>query len=95
MEPNEMEPRAWSLSNIIMAAMGALVLLMLTAGFWSIINKIETGDLAINVRIAELSGQVRFNNDKFQKVIEDISRIDALQKMRLEKEYRNDLRDKK
>jgi hypothetical protein len=80
------EPRAWTLTNTILAAMGALILLLLGAGFWSINSKIESGDLGINARLAELSAQLHTTNDLFQKLREDVTRIDTHQKSRLDRE---------
>jgi len=88
MAPNGTEPRAWSLTNTILVAMGSLILLLLTGGFWGINNKIDTGDKIIGERLTDLSVQLRSTNDKFQKLCEDVSRIDTYQKIRLDKESR-------
>jgi hypothetical protein len=90
MVPNGTEPRVWSLTNTILAALGGFNILLLTAGFWGINNKIETGDKLINERLSELSVQLRSTNDKFQKLCEDVSRIDTYQKIRLDREGRRE-----
>jgi len=43
------EQQVWTLSNTVMAAMGGLILILLTGGFWSINNKIDSGDTATSI----------------------------------------------
>lgn len=91
------EPKAWTLANTIMAAMGAVIMLLLTLGFYSQNTKIEVGDRLIREEIAagnkaamdqikEIKEQYKDTSNCLVGLVRDVSRIDANQKARMDRE---------
>lgn len=88
MAPTNENNKIWTTSNLILTGLGSLILLLLAGGFWSINNKIETGDRVIGERITGLSVQLSSTTDRLQRFCDDVTRIDTHQKIRLERETR-------
>ena len=80
------EPKAWSLTNTMLAALGALLLLFISLGFYSITAKIDAGDQLIYTAIGQLRTEVTSTNTRMNKLCEDVTRIDTLQQIRIKKE---------
>ena len=72
--------------------MAAIIAALVSVGFYSISTKIEIGDTAIYARLIEIRGDVKGLSETIAKLQSDITRIDTLQKLRLEKEAREENR---
>ena len=86
------DQKIWNMANIIITAMAAIIAALVSVGFYSISTKIEIGDTAIYARLIEIRGDVKGLSETIAKLQSDITRIDTLQKLRLEKEAREDNR---
>ena len=72
MAPNGTEPRAWSLSNKIITAMGAIIVILLGLGFASIQSQIRDGDVAINSQLAEIKAQYKDSNAHILEFVKEL-----------------------
>jgi hypothetical protein len=88
----ENEPRVWNGANLIITAMAGLIAVLVAAGFASLSNKVEIGDAAIYSQLAELKNGQKSVSECLMRMQSDITRIDTLQKMRLEREARDEQR---
>lgn len=86
MTPNETEPKAWSLTNTLLAAMGVIVILLIGFGFNSITNQIRDGDVAINCQLSEIKQQNKETTHQLLKMTETIAVLKTNQDTRLERE---------
>lgn len=84
--------KAWNLSTIIITGMAGLIAVLLLFGFNSLGNKIDAGDTAINLRLAKIEDNQRALNGLVMRMQSDITRIDTLQKMRIDRENREENR---
>ena len=77
--------------------MGSLIIVLLTGALYGIYDKIETGDkntrdmitqqnIITQARLTLLSLDIKGNNERLQKVCDDVSRINTLQNIRIERE---------
>jgi hypothetical protein len=88
MAESERDTKVWNIANLIIAGMGFIIACLVSTGFYSISNKIEVGDAAIYARLSEIKQDVKGLNDCIIKMQSDITRIDTLQRLRLDKENR-------
>ena len=86
------DQKIWNIANIIITAMAAIIAALVSVGFYSISSKIEIGDTAIYARLIEIKVDVKGLSETMSKLQSDVTRIDTLQKLRLEKEAREDSR---
>jgi hypothetical protein len=84
--------KVWNLANVIITIMAGVIAVFIGIGFSSLGNKIETGDNLINSRLTKIEDGQRSLNDCIMRMQSDITRIDTLQKMRLERETRDENR---
>ena len=84
------DQKIWNMANIIITAMAAIIAALVSVGFYSISTKIEIGDTAIYARLVEIKSDVKGLSETMAKLQSDVTRIDTLQKLRLEKEARED-----
>jgi hypothetical protein len=80
----------WTMANSIMAAMGAMVILLLTLGYYGLMNKIDTGDALTRAQLVEVVSELKAQNTAFQALCQTVARIDTLQKIRIDKEVREE-----
>jgi hypothetical protein len=84
------EAKVWNLANVIITAMAGIIAILIAAGFNSLGNKIETGDNLINSRLVVIEGNQKSFNECIMKMQADITRMDTLQKVRLDREIRDE-----
>jgi hypothetical protein len=89
---NEDEPKVWNLANLVIIAMATIIAGLVSAGFWSMNSKIEAGDTMIYSRLSEIKVDVKAVNDCIMTMQKEITRIDTLQRIRIERENREDNR---
>jgi hypothetical protein len=86
------DTKVWNLANVIITIMAGVIAVFIGLGFNSLGNKIETGDNVINARLTKIEDGQRSLNECIMRMQSDITRIDTLQKMRLERETREENR---
>jgi hypothetical protein len=86
------DTKAWNLSTVIITAMAGLIAVLIAIGFNSLGNKIEAGDASINLRLSKIESSQESFNSLIMKMQGDITRIDTLQRIRLEREARDEQR---
>jgi hypothetical protein len=86
------DTKVWNLANVIITVMAGLKAVIIGFGLNSLSTKIEQGDAAIYARLGELKGEIRGINDCLMRMQADITRVDTLQKMRIDKEAREENR---
>jgi hypothetical protein len=86
------DAKVWNLANVIITVMAAIISVLIAAGFNSLGNKIETGDAAIYSQLSKIENNLKSTNECIMRMQSDITRIDTLQKIRLEREVRDDNR---
>ena len=86
------DEKVWNFSNLIITAMAVVIAALVSAGFYSLTNKIESGDALIYSRMSEIKTEVKGVNDVITNLQKDVTRIDVLQKQRLEREAREEYR---
>ena len=86
------DQKVWNMANLVITAMAAIIAALVSVGFYSISTKIEIGDTAIYARLVEIKSDVKGLSETMAKLQSDVTRIDTLQKLRLEKEAREDSR---
>jgi hypothetical protein len=86
------DTKIWNLSNVIITIMAGVISVFIGLGFSSLGNKIETGDGLINSRLTKIEDGQRTFSDCIMQMKSDITRMDTLQKMRLEREIRDENR---
>ena len=84
------DQKIWNMANIIITAMAAIIAALVSVGFYSISSKIETGDSAIYARLIEIKSDVKGLSETITRMQSDITRMDTLQKMRIERENRDE-----
>ena len=95
------DQKIWNMANIIITAMAAIIAALVSVGFYSISSKIEIGDSAIYARLierdsviytrlTEIKIDVKGLSETLTKMHNDITRIDTLQKIRIERENRDE-----
>jgi hypothetical protein len=84
--------KVWNLANVIITIMAGVIAVFIGLGFNSLGNKIETGDNIINARLSKIEDNQKSLNDCIMRMQSDITRIDTLQKIRLDKENRDENR---
>lgn len=89
---NGSDAKVWNLANVIITIMAGIIAALISAGFYSLGNKIETGDASIYAQLSKIEGNVKATNECMMRMQSDITRIDTLQRMRLEKESREENR---
>jgi hypothetical protein len=82
----ENEPKAWTLMHTILAAMGALIVILLGFGFTSITSQIKDGDAAINCELREIKQQHKETSHQFLEMAKDVATLKANQNARLDRE---------
>jgi hypothetical protein len=80
------EPRAWTLTNTMLAAMGAIILILLGFGFNSITNQIKDGDYGINQQLIEIKQQNKETGHQLLEMTRIITILKTNQDIRLERE---------
>ena len=88
------DAKVWNLANVIITVMASIIAIIVGFGLNSISTKIEQGDAAIYARLSEVKLEVKGINDCMMRMQSDITRIDTLQKMRIERENREENRKK-
>ena len=86
------DEKVWNFSNLVITAMAVVIAALVSAGFYSLTNKIESGDALIYSRMSEIKTEVKGVNDVITSLQKDVTRIDVLQKQRLEREAREEYR---
>jgi hypothetical protein len=86
------DAKVWNLANVIITVMAGIIAVLIAAGFNSLGTKIETGDAAIYAQLAKIETNLKSTNECIMRMQSDITRIDTLQKVRLEREQREDNR---
>ena len=84
------DQKIWNMANIIITAMAAIIAALVSIGFYSISTKIEIGDTAIYARLIEIKSDVKGLSETITRMQSDITRMDTLQKMRIERENRDE-----
>ena len=84
------DQKVWNVANLIITTMAAIIAALVSIGFYSISTKIEIGDTAIYARLIEIKTDVKGLSEGMANMQRDITRIDTLQKLRLEKEARDE-----
>ena len=84
------DQKVWNVANLIITTMAAIIAALVSIGFYSISTKIEIGDTAIYARLIEIKSDVKGLSEGMANMQRDITRIDTLQKLRLEKEARDE-----
>ena len=84
------DQKVWNVANLIITTMAAIIAALVSIGFYSISTKIEIGDTAIYSRLIEIKSDVKGLSEGMANMQRDITRIDTLQKLRLEKEARDE-----
>ena len=74
---SDIEPKAWSIANSIMAGMGAVIVILLGLGFNSILSQIKDGDTVINARLAEIIQQHKETSNHVMELIKDMGSFKA------------------
>ncbi len=74
------------MANTIMAAMGAVIVILLGLGFTSILGQIKDGDSAIYSQLNEIKQQHKETNNHFLELAKDVATLKANQNARLERE---------
>lgn len=93
----EFEPKAWSLSNIILTAMGVivsallgLIVTLLILGFNAQNLKIDSGNALLLQQVTKLEAELKNQHEKFGNlitdIIKDVATLKARQQDRLDKE---------
>jgi hypothetical protein len=88
------DAKVWNLANVIITIMATVIAVIIGFGLNSITSKIEQGDASIYARMGEIKAEIKGMNDCMMRMQSDITRLDTLQKMRLEKEAREENRKK-
>jgi hypothetical protein len=86
------DAKVWNLANVIITVMAGIIAVIIGFGLNSLSSKIEQGDAAIYSRLGELKGEIRGINECLMRMQADITRVDTLQKMRIDKEAREENR---
>jgi len=86
------DAKVWNLANVIITVMAGIIAVIIGFGLNSLSSKIEQGDAAIYARMGEIKMEVRGINECMMKMQSDITRVDTLQRMRLEREAREETR---
>ena len=86
------DTKVWNLANVLITVMAGIIAVLIGVGFNSLGNKIETGDNLINARLGQIEGNQKSLNECIMKMQSDITRIDTLQRMRLDRESREENR---
>ena len=84
------DQKVWNMANLVITAMAAIIAALVSIGFYSISNKIEIGDSAIYARLSEIKFDVKGLSETMARLQSDVTRIDTLQKVRIEKENREE-----
>jgi hypothetical protein len=84
------DAKVWNLANVIITVMAGVIAVIIGFGLNSLSSKIEQGDAAIYARMGEIKSEVRGINECLMKMQSDITRVDTLQKMRIDKEAREE-----
>jgi hypothetical protein len=94
MPGDDNEKKLWSAANLVIIAMAGIIGTLLSIGFIQISAKIENGDNMIYQRLAKIEESQKNFTDNLMAIQRDITRIDTLQKIRLDhdKEVREDKR---
>jgi phage-related minor tail protein len=83
---SEIEPKAWTLTNTILAAMGAVIVVLLGLGFNSVISSIKDGDKAIYDQLSEIKIQHKETSHQILEIVKTVATLKANQDARLERE---------
>ena len=86
------DAKVWNLANVIITVMAGIIAILIAAGFQSLGTKIELGDAAIYARLGRIEDSQKTQNECLMRMQSDITRIDTLQKMRLDRENRDENR---
>jgi hypothetical protein len=86
------DEKVWNVSNLIITGMGVIIAALISAGYFSLTSKIETGDALIYSRMGEMKNEIKGVSDWMVRMQADITRIDTLQKIRLERDVREENR---
>ena len=84
------DQKVWNVANLIITTMAAIIAALVSIGFYSIATKIETGDTAIYARLIEIKTDVKGLSETITRMQSDITRMDTLQKMLIERENREE-----
>ena len=86
--------KVWNLANVIITVMAGIIAVIIGFGLNSLSTKIEAGDAAIYARMGEVKAEVKGINECLMRMQSDITRVDTLQRMRIERENRDEMRRK-
>ena len=84
------DQKVWNVANLIITTMAAIIAALVSIGFYSISTKIEIGDTAIYARLIEIKTDVKGLSETITRMQSDITRMDTLQKIRIERENREE-----
>ena len=88
------DQKVWNMANLVIVGMATIIAALVAFGSSNILNKIELGDAAIYAqvvpRLIEIKSDVKGLSETMANLQKDITRIDTLQKLRLEKEARDE-----
>jgi len=82
------DAKVWNMANLIITALAGIIALLVSAGFYQLTNKIEQGDAAIYARLGEMRNDIKGQNECIMALQKEITRIDTLQKIRIERDNR-------
>lgn len=88
------DAKVWNLANVIITVMAGIIAVIIGFGLNALSTKIESGDAAIYARLGEVKGEIKGINECLMKMQSDITRVDTLQRMRIERENREEMRRK-
>lgn len=88
------DAKVWNLANVIITVMAGIIAVIIGFGLNALSTKIEQGDAAIYARMGEIKSDVKGVVECYTKMQADLTRIDTLQRMRIEKENREENRRK-
>ena len=82
--------KAWNLANWIIIALAGIIGALVVAGYSSLKSESNANSATIYARLGQIENKVDATNTEVKQLSKDVTRIDTLQKMRLDKEARED-----
>jgi hypothetical protein len=84
------DTKAWNIANWIIIAMASIIGVLVVAGYSSLKSDNNAGFTALHARLGLIEGTVTSTNAEVRQMGKDITRIDTLQKTRLERDQREE-----
>jgi hypothetical protein len=84
------DSKSWNLANWIIIGMAGVIGAMVVAGFSSLKTDSQQGFAAVYARLSQIEGAVTSTNAEVKQMGKDLTRIDTLQRIRLDREQREE-----